>query len=390
MKQDRILSLDAFRGLTIASMILVNTPGSWTYVYAPLRHATWHGWTPTDLIFPFFLFIVGVAMSLSFSKHMAMGMSSKELHLKIIRRSLIIFGLGLFMAAYPFNIPFSPSELTGSFHLSDILRRFENIRIPGVLQRIALCYLVASIVMINLRKRGQIAVTAGLLVVYWMVMKLIPAPGYARGDLSLEGNLARYLDIALLTPQHLYRVNNIPFDPEGLLSTLPAIATTLLGLFVGDVLRLDRSSSQKASIVVFSGLIAIGVGKFLSLGFPINKQIWTPTYSIFTAGWAALILGVVYWIMDVKKKSAWAKPFIVFGSNSIFVFVASGLVVKTIVRIKLQYQESAVSLYTYIYKAFFVPLAGNMNGSLLFAISWILMWLGILWILYRKRIFIKI
>ncbi|MFQ6676598.1 MAG: acyltransferase family protein, partial [Fidelibacterota bacterium] len=233
----RLLSLDAFRGMTIATMILVNTPGSWSHVYPPLRHATWHGWTPTDLVFPFFLFIVGVAMSFSFSKHLSEGMSPKDLYLKVVRRTAIIFGLGLFLAGYPFNIPFATPEPGSSFQLSDIVRRFETIRIMGVLPRIALCYLFAGVTVIAVGKRGRAAVTVGLLAGYWLVMLLVPVPGYGKGDLTLEGNLVRYLDLALLGAPHMYTVGGIPFDPEGLLSTVPAIATTLMGVFVGDFIR---------------------------------------------------------------------------------------------------------------------------------------------------------
>lgn len=376
--------------MTIALMILVNTPGSWAHVYPPLRHASWHGWTPTDLVFPFFLFIIGVAMSFSFTKHLLAGMSLKGLHLKILRRSLIIFGLGIFMAAYPFNIPFSIQELSSSFHFIDVLKRFETIRIIGVLQRIALCYLVASLVVVNLGRRGHILVTSGLLLGYWLVMVLVPVPEYGRGDLTLEGNLARYIDLAVLGSNHMYSVGGLPFDPEGLLSTLPAIATTLLGVFVGDYLRSNESHREKAVTLFFFGMIGIATGKFLSLGFPINKQLWTPTYTLFTAAWATIILAASYWLVEVRGLKGLVKPFIIFGSNSIFVFVASGLLVKTILRVDIPFGESNVSLYTYLYKAIFVPLAGNLNGSLLFAISWITMWLGVLSILYRKRIFIKI
>ncbi|MEE9167665.1 MAG: DUF5009 domain-containing protein [Candidatus Neomarinimicrobiota bacterium] len=387
----RLLSLDAFRGMTIATMILVNTPGSWAYVYAPLRHAKWHGWTPTDLVFPFFLFIVGVAMSFSFSKHLAVGVSVRDLHMKVLQRALIIFGLGIFMAAYPFNIPFTIQELTTSFHFIDILNRFETIRIVGVLQRIAICYLAASLVILNLGRRGRVLVTLGLLLGYWLVMVLVPVPEYGRGVLTMEGNLGRYIDLAVLGRNHMYSVGGgLPFDPEGLLSTLPAIATTLLGVFVGDYLRSHESHGTKAATLFFVGVIGIAIGKFLSLGFPINKQIWTSTYTVFAAGWATLVLSLAYWLVEVRGVSRAIKPFLVFGSNSIFVFVASGLVVKTILRIDLSYHDSNLSLYTYLYEAVFVPLAGNLNGSLLFAVSWIMMWLGVLWILYWKKIFIKI
>ncbi|MFQ6615593.1 MAG: acyltransferase family protein [Fidelibacterota bacterium] len=386
----RLLSLDAFRGMTIATMILVNTPGSWSHVYGPLRHAPWHGWTPTDLVFPFFLFIVGVAMSFSFSRHLSQGMPVKDLRVKLVRRALIIFGLGIFLAGYPFNIPFNGQELKTSFHMVDILKRFETIRVMGVLQRIAVCYLLAGFTVTATGRRGRLMTTIGLLAGYWLLMVLVPVPGFGRGDLSLEGNLARYIDLALLRANHMYSLGGVPFDPEGLLSTLPATATTLLGVFVGDYLRQSGDLRRKAATLLVAGMVGIAAGKVLSYGFPINKQIWTSSYVVFTAGWATLILGIMFWIVEVKGLKKVVQPFIVFGSNSIFVFVASGLVVKTIVRITVTYENQDLTFYTLLYKSIFVPLAGSLNGSLLFAVTWICVWLGILWILYWRRIFIKI
>lgn len=389
-KHGRLLSLDAFRGMTIATMILVNTPGSWSYVYPPLRHAQWHGWTPTDLVFPFFLFIVGVAMSFSFSKHLSTGMSTQDLILKVIRRTLIIFGLGVFLNGYPFNIPFTLQELKTSFQFMDILKRFETIRVLGVLQRISLCYLLAGVTVIAFERKGRAGVTIGLLAGYWIVMYAVPVPGYGVGDITLEGNLARYIDLVVLGANHMYKVGGIPFDPEGLLSTLPAAATTLIGVFIGDYLRSPGSHPVKARTLIFAGIVGIAAGELMSLGFPINKQIWTSSYTVFTAGWATLILGIMYWMVEVKGVTRGVQPFIVFGSNSLFVFVASGIMVKTILRITATYRTEDVTLYTFLYKTIFVPLAGDLNGSLLFAISWIGVWLGILWILYWKKVFIKI
>jgi len=391
----RLFSLDAFRGITIASMILVNTPGSWAYVYPPLRHTEWHGLTPTDLIFPFFLFIIGVAMSFSFTKQLSIGITHHELHIKVLKRFLIIFGLGLFLTGYPFNIPFSFDMLTTDFRFIDIFRRFQDIRIMGVLARIAICYFIASIIVLNLKKHQQWTLSGLLLAIYWVSLIFAfyllgngPTEG---GPFTFEDNWVRRIDLLVLGSAHMYKVNGIPFDPEGLFSTLPAIVTVLFGVFTGDILRMDSSPQNKTVTLLTGGIIGLTIGWLLNLGFPFNKQLWSPSYTVFTAGCAALFLSGCYWLMDIRKKTTWAKPFIVFGSNSIFVFVASGLVVKTILRIKVHLSDdSPVTLYTYIYKSWFVSWAGNMNGSLLFAITWILIWLGVLWILYQKKIFIKI
>lgn len=268
MKGRRLSSLDAFRGLTIAGMILVNNPGSWKHVYAPLRHAEWHGWTPTDLVFPFFLFIVGVSISLSFSKRMEQGIAKNELYLKTLKRTVILFGLGILLALFPhFN--------------------FLTIRIPGVLQRIALCYLFSSLLFLKTGIKGRCMTSFSFLAIYWLMMKLVPVPGYGPGILAYEGNLCAYIDSHLLAG-HLYKPG---FDPEGILSTLPAIATTLLGALTGDWLRSSKIILHKTIGILIGGLFFTLSGLLLHPLFPINKQLWTSTYVLFTAGVALLFLG---------------------------------------------------------------------------------------------------
>jgi len=378
---NRLLSLDAFRGITIAAMILVNTPGSWGYVYAPLRHADWHGWTPTDLIFPFFLFIVGVAMTFSIQTLIGVDFKS-EIYKKVIKRSVILFLLGVLLNFYPFGIPFT-SDGWNNFSFSSIIDTFLDIRIMGVLQRIALCYLFTSIMIIHLTRRDQFYAAFGLLAVYAIAILLY-------GHLTLEDNLARTIDLAIFSPANMYSVRGIPFDPEGLFSTIPAIVTTLSGVFVGNLLRGHLSPKEKATQLVLWGLAGILLGNGLNILIPINKQLWTPSYVFLTSGWACLILALFYWLMDIKKTNLWAKPFIVFGSNSLFLFFASGILVRTLFRIKIATEETTLSLYSWPYNSFFVPWAGELNGSLFFAITWILLWLGVLWLFYVKKIFIKI
>lgn len=378
---NRLLSLDAFRGITIAAMILVNTPGSWGYVYAPLRHADWHGWTPTDLIFPFFLFIVGVAMTFSIQTLIGVDFKS-EIYKKVIKRSVILFLLGVLLNFYPFGIPFT-SDGWSNFSFSSIIDTFLDIRIMGVLQRIALCYLFTSIMIIHLTRRDQFYAAFGLLAVYAIAILLY-------GHLTLEDNLARTIDLAIFSPAYMYSVRGIPFDPEGLFSTIPAIVTTLSGVFVGNLLRGHLSPKEKATQLVLWGLAGILLGNGLNILIPINKQLWTPSYVFLTSGWGCLILALFYWLMDIKKTNLWAKPFIVFGSNSLFLFFASGILVRTLFRIKIATEETTLSLYSWLYNSFFVPWAGELNGSLFFAITWILLWLGVLWLFYVKKIFIKI
>lgn len=379
---NRLLSLDAFRGMTIAAMILVNTPGSWGHVYAPLRHADWHGWTPTDLIFPFFLFIVGVAMTFSIQTRIGVDFKS-DIYKKVIKRSVILFLLGLLLNFYPFGIPFT-SDGWSNFSFSSIIDTFMDIRIMGVLQRISLCYLISSVMIIYLTRRLQYYAAFGLLAIYATAMLLY-------GNFTLEDNLARTIDLAIFSPSNMYTVQGLPFDPEGVLSTIPAVVTTLSGVFVGNMLRRHLSPREKAIQLIIWGLSGILLGNALNIMIPINKQLWTPSYVFLTSGWACLILSIFYWLMEIKNIKSWAKPFIVFGSNSIIVFVASGILVTTILKIKIHLNDGSItSLYNWIYKYLFVSWAGDLNGSLFFAITWILLWLGVLWILYIRKIFIKI
>jgi|ETNmetMinimDraft_32_1059908.scaffolds.fasta_scaffold04078_3 predicted acyltransferase len=379
---NRLLSLDTFRGMTIAAMILVNTPGSWSHVYAPLKHAEWHGWTPTDLIFPFFLFIVGVAMTFSIQTRIGVDFKS-DIYKKVVKRSVILFLLGLLLHFYPFGIPFT-SEGWSNFSFSSIIDTFMDIRIMGVLQRIALCYLFTSIMIIHLTHREQFYAAFSLLTFYTCAMLLY-------GNLTLEDNLARTIDLTIFSPANMYSVRGLPFDPEGLLSTIPAVITTLSGVFVGNLLRGHLSPREKATQLIMWGLAGILLGNGLNILIPINKQLWTPSYVFLTSGWACLILSIFYWLIEIKNIKSWAKPFIVFGSNSIIVFVASGILVTTILKIKIHLNDGSItSLYNWIYKYLFVSWAGDLNGSLFFAITWILLWLGVLWILYIRKIFIKI
>jgi predicted acyltransferase len=365
--RDRLSSLDAFRGITIAGMILVNNPGSWQHLYAPLSHAEWHGWTPTDLIFPFFLFIVGVSVSLALSKKMEISDSSILLYSKIFRRSLILFALGIALR---------------------LLFRFDfaHLRIPGVLQRIAICYLVSALIFSKVGIKGRVAIIIFLLVGYYLVMKLVPVPGYGAGVWDFQGNLCGYIDTKLLGG-HLYKPQ---FDPEGILSTFPAIATTLLGTLAGDWLRSLKNVFGKSGWLFAAGTVLTVSGLLLHPLFPINKQLWTSTYVLFAAGAASILLGLCLGLMDGLGAKKWAYPFLVLGTNAIFVYVASAVMVKLLIVIKVSTDQGDVALYPYIYEHLLVPLAGPLNGSLLFPILLLALWIGIMIPFYRKKIFIKI
>lgn len=292
----------------------------------------------------------------------------KKLYIKIFRRALIIYALGLLMAAYPkFN--------------------FSTLRVVGVLPRIAICYLIASLITLNTSWRGQAWAAGGLMIFYWALMMLIPVPGFGAGDLSVQGNLAAYIDSNLLHG-HMWKET---WDPEGLLSTIPAIATTLLGVLTGHLLNSKLDKKDIASWMFTIGWIAIITGLFWDLLFPINKSLWTSSYVIFTAGAALQFLGFCYWIIDVKGYTKWAKFAIVYGMNSITVFFLSGMLVKTMYWIKIEAADGKlVTLYSWTYQNLFASWAGAMNGSLAFAVTNILFWLVMMAILYHKKIFIKI
>ncbi|MDE0359394.1 MAG: DUF5009 domain-containing protein [Gammaproteobacteria bacterium] len=364
---DRLLSLDAFRGLTIASMVLVNNPGSWAYVYAPLAHAEWHGWTPTDLIFPYFLFIVGVAIPFSFRRRLAGGARRLDLFAHVIRRSLILIAIGLAMRAIP------------DFD-------FGEMRLYGVLQRIGLVYFAAAGLYLWASARGRMAATAGLLLGYWTVMMLVPVPGSAPGDLSPDGNLAAHID-RILMPGRLWSGT---WDPEGLLSTFPAIATCLLGIFCGEWLQSKRAGGDPVRGMWIAGVAMVVLGLAWDLVFPINKNLWTSSYVVFTAGTALLLLGTMYWAIDVKRwRGAWSAPLAACGMNSIAIFVASGMVAKTMARIPAP-DAAASSLYDWIFRNGFQSWAGDYNGSLGLALAQVVFWLGVAWLLHKRRIYIRI
>lgn len=363
----RLVSLDIFRGLTVAFMIIVNTPGSWQYVYPPLQHAKWHGCTPTDLVFPFFLFIVGVSSWFSLKKY------GNEINwgsfLRIFRRVLAIFAVGLFLNIFPY-----------------FGRDYSTLRIMGVLQRIAIAYGIGALICMAVKRDYLWIVVAGLLLVYWAVLFFFGGAD----PYSLTDNFALKADIAILGNNHLYKGFGIPFDPEGLLSSVPAVCTVIIGYYIGEILGQGSEDGKTALKVLLIGAAAFGLGYLWNMIFPINKPLWTSSYVLYTAGLAMGVLALIYLIADVIKFQMWGIPFIVFGTNALFSFFLAGIWTKLMLFIKFSSGEEKITLYSWIYTKIFVPIAGNMAGSLIFAFfQMTFIWVLAL-ILYRKKIFIRL
>lgn len=369
-KSERLVSLDIFRGVTIAAMILVNNPGTWSSIYPPLRHAEWHGCTPTDLIFPFFLFIVGVAITLSLTKRKERGDDQMKLIGKILYRGAVIFALGLLLTLIP-NFDFS------------------TVRIPGVLQRIAVVYVIASILFLKTSVRTQIYFGAGFLILYWILMSFIPVPGVGYANLEPTTNLAAYID-NLLLGGHLWSYTKV-WDPEGILSTIPAISTAISGIMLGHWLGTNNDRTTKTAWMFIFGTASVLLGLIWNYHFPINKSIWTSSYVLYTSGLATIAFAWVYFIVDVQKYTWWTKPFVVYGMNAITVFWFSGLVAKILYLVKVTGADGQeISLKGLIFNNVYLSWLDPINASLAYALTYVLIWLGLMWILYAKKIFIKV
>jgi predicted acyltransferase len=373
----RLLSLDVFRGLTVAAMILVNNPGSWAHIYAPLRHAEWHGCTPTDLIFPFFLFIVGVSISYALGSKKG-HMSHSKLIFTALKRALILFGLGLFLNLFPKVF-------------TDPMEAFQTVRIPGVLQRIAVVFFITAVIFIKTSPKTQLRILIGILLAYWAMMTLIPVPGVGFANLEKETNLGAWLDRTLLTEAHLWRSAKT-WDPEGIFSTLPAIGTGIFGLLIGTWLkRKDKEESVKISWMFSIGILAVILGLIWDLCFPINKALWTSSFVLYAGGLASIGLALCYWLIDVQGFKKGTTPFVVYGINAITVFFLSGLIPRILTMIKVNMPDGTVlTSREWLYESFYSPYFSPINASLAGAVSFILIWLGILWWMYSRKIIIKV
>jgi len=363
------MSLDVFRGLTIAAMTIVNNPGDWGHIYAPLEHAEWNGWTPTDLIFPFFVFILGVSLTLS--------KRSLQSVPGIFKRAAVIFLCGFLLAYYV------------RFDLS-------RVRIPGVLARLALCSLFASLIYRQVLKAAEdarlqivLAITAVILLTYWALMTFVPVPGGLAGDLSPSGNLGAWIDRTVIGTAHLWSSSKT-WDPEGLLSTLPAIATALTGVAAGLVLNSTRSQVEKTAIFIGAGGVCVMLGVGWDQRFPINKSLWTSSYVLLSSGLAAILLAICYWMIDVQGRRRFLHPLVVMGMNPLALFVMSGFMVKTLLWIKVMGPAGKpIALYNWIYTHAFLPMGlwGPKNTSLAFALATLAVLYIPLEIMYRRRIF---
>lgn len=360
----RLTSLDVFRGITIAAMILVNDAGDWDHVFWPLDHAEWNGWTPTDLVFPFFLFIVGVSMVLSFDSRRQKGATQGGLLLHSLKRAAIIFALGIFLYAYPHFDP-------------------HTMRIPGVLQRIAVVYLISSVLTLYCGPKLRWGITAALLLGYWALVKLYPVPGCGAGVLTMDCSLDGYVDRALMY-NHLWVAQR--WDPEGLLSTIPAIASCLFGVFTGEWIR-GKSGERMIRGLLVGAVIGLGLGKLWSIWFPINKNLWTSSYVLFTAGFALAMLAFCYWTVDVRGWKKWAQPFLWYGVNPLGIYFLASFTAVVTVKHHIGDETPKDLLYNGVYAHL---TANPYVNSMLYGLTYVLVFLVVAWVMYRKKIFIRV
>lgn len=365
----RLTSLDAFRGAIIALMVLVNDPGDGAHVYAPLEHAAWNGWTPTDVVFPSFLWIVGVAITLSLGRRLAAGVPRLKLFAQAARRAAVLYLLGCAIYVYP------------QFDLS-------TQRVLGVLQRIAICYLIASAIYLTTRLRTQILWIGGLLASYWLMMKLIPVPGFGAGRLDVAGNLAHYVDRVVLG-RHNYGPTQT-WDPEGIVSTLPAIATTLLGIMAGHILRAGRGIAERCTWLFFTGNLLLAAGLLCDLWLPINKKLWTTSFALFMAGLDSILFAMFLWLIDGRGRKRLAQPLVVIGMNAIAVYCASEFLNEALGAIHWRSAGRVVSLYSWLNEHAFGWVGSPYNASLLFALSYTLLMYLLALGMYRRGWFWRV
>jgi predicted acyltransferase len=398
----RLLALDVFRGLTITAMVLVNNPGTWAYVYPPMLHATWHGWTPTDLIFPFFIFIMGISITIVMNRAIANTTDKSVLIKNALIRALKLFGLGLFLALFYFNFV--------DVNYSWIEAKLQTVRVMGVLQRLAIVFFFTVLIVLYFGRVGRAVWIGCLLLGYWGIMMLVPYTddyGNVYQGLLQQGNsLTAWLDNYLLGANHVYYAKAVPFafDPEGILSTLPAIAGALAGVFTGDLLSsaevANSKSVTKASasqslthllikqskIMLAWGLCLIVIGELFGLVFPINKTLWTSSFVVMTTGWALVTLAILTWLIDIKGWKNWSAPFVVFGANALLFFIFSGIVARVLLMIPV----GKINLQAWIYVELYQPVFGSLNGSLAYAVSFLLLSYLVMHLLYKRKVFFKV
>lgn len=370
----RLLCLDLFRGLAVAGMVLVDNPGDDRGAYAPIQHTLWNGWTPADLIFPSFVFLVGVSMVFSFSRRLERGESRRQIFIHAVKRALLLLAIGLFLNGFPL------------FHLADW-------RILGVLQRIAACYLAAAVLVLWQGWRGQLVALLVCLVGYWAILRFVPVPGFGVPGRDIpfmdpEGNLVAWLDRKLF-PGRLY---NVVRDPEGVISTIPAIATALAGVLAGHWLRRPRTEGVKVAGLLGAGLLGLLVGELWNVWFPINKNLWTSSFVVFTAGFALVFLGLLYWMTELRRwRGSWTVPILVLGMNPIAGFFADALVYGPGYSFTLRGPGgAAIPLHEWIQLHLLGLPIGTANASLVYSLGAVLFCWLLLLALYKKKIFLKV
>ena len=384
MQTQRYQSLDVFRGATVALMILVNNPGTWAHIFSPLEHASWHGLTPTDLVFPFFLFAVGNAMSFVIPKLAQSG--DANFWKKLLKRTLLIFAIGLFLNWSPF-VKWSEGEL--------VFKQWENIRILGVLQRIALCYFFASIIIYYGKSKMALYIGAVILLLYWMLTTILGAPGH---PYSLSGYFGNAIDQCILGITHIYKGEGVPFDPEGLTSTLPAIVQVIFGYLVGEYIQNKGKNFEMLSQLLLTGVLLVFVGYIWDFSFPINKKIWTSSYVLYTSGLAMITLSMFIYLIEFKNASGkWSYFFEVFGKNPLFIFVLSGFLPRVLALLRWEdhINEQGEKVYISSLPWFYEHVCKNIHsdlriGSLLYALCFIAFMGALAYILDKKKIYIKV
>jgi predicted acyltransferase len=384
MKQQRYYSLDVFRGATVALMILVNNPGSWGHIFSPLAHASWHGCTPTDLVFPFFLFAVGNALSFVMPK--MQNETDAYFWKKVVKRTLLIFLIGLFINWSPF-VKWADGAL--------VFKAWENVRILGVLQRIALCYFFASVIIYYGKTKMAFLIGILILIIYWVLNFTLGAPGH---PYSLSGFFGNEIDISLLGVTHIYKGEGVPFDPEGLVSMFPAIVQVIFGYLVGEYIQVKGKSYEMLAQLLLTGIILVLAGYIWDFSFPINKKIWTSSYVLYTSGLATITLSILIYLLEFKNtKGAWSKFFDVFGKNPLFIFFMSGFLPRVIALFRWvdHVDEKGENVYTSALPWFYQHVCKDISsdlriGSFIYAICFITFFALLAYVLDKKKIYIKV
>jgi predicted acyltransferase len=394
--RERLLALDVFRGMTVAGMLLVNNPGTRSAIYPPLEHAEWNGWTPTDLIFPFFLFIVGITTELSLRARRARGDDESAILKQVLRRGALIFLFGLTLAAFPFFTWVPIPEMPDASFLDRVVHRVEHLRILGVLQRIALAYLCGALLTLRTSWRQQIAIVAVLLFGYWALMTLVPVP-----DTGVAGRfvldkpdqlLSAWLDRTVLGLNHLWSGSKT-WDPEGILSTMPAVGTMMLGTFAGRWIgEQERSLTERLSALFAAGALLMMLGLIWNWGFPINKSIWTSSYVLFTAGMGAVALATCLWLIDVMQLRRWTFPFVVYGMNPMLAFLGSGLMARLTSSVLTMDvgDGTRASVQSVFFKAVYASWLPMREASFAYAVSFVALWFLILWAAWKRGFVLKV